>query len=212
MSEESRTPYAGYDVMAGWDSPSWDDTTREVVRRRLEEVPERRFFSVDEWRTLVAVCVRLIPQPDRPRDPVPIAPWIDQKLAQNRGDGTRHEEMPPLREAWRLGLRGIDEEAQRRQGRTFAELQESDQDAVLRAIQEGEVEGGAWEQLPAKRFFSSMLLKNVVATYFAHPAAWSEAGFGGPASPRGYVRMGIGQRDRWEAEERNAVEGRGTST
>ncbi|MGH6677602.1 MAG: gluconate 2-dehydrogenase subunit 3 family protein, partial [Bradyrhizobium sp.] len=36
---------------------------------------------------------------------------------------------------------------------------------------------------------------------YAHPAAWSEIGFGGPASPRGYVRLGANRRDEWEAAE-----------
>ena len=37
--------------------------------------------------------------------------------------------------------------------------------------------------------------------YYAHPTAWNEIGFGGPASPRGYVRMGFDRRDPWEAAE-----------
>ena len=40
-----------------------------------------------------------------------------------------------------------------------------------------------------------------VSVYYAHPAAWSEIGFGGPASPRGYVRMQANRRDPWEAME-----------
>ena len=35
--------------------------------------------------------------------------------------------------------------------------------------------------------------------YYAHPSAWNEIGFGGPASPRGYVRMDFNRRDPWEA-------------
>ena len=34
--------------------------------------------------------------------------------------------------------------------------------------------------------------------------AWSEIGFGGPANPRGYVRMDFDQRDPWEAAETEA--------
>jgi len=34
-----------------------------------------------------------------------------------------------------------------------------------------------------------------------HPASWNEIGFGGPASPRGYVRMNFDRRDPWEAAE-----------
>jgi hypothetical protein len=31
-------------------------------------------------------------------------------------------------------------------------------------------------------------------------------GFGGPASPRGYVRLGLNQRDPWEGEARDKPE------
>jgi hypothetical protein len=195
--------YRGYDVLKKWNSPSWDDATREVVRRRLEEIPERRFFSETEWRTLEAVCARLIPQPDRPNSGLPIIPWIDRKLTDDRRDGHRHESMPPPRRSWQLGLEGIELESDRRFGRPFPSLSGDEQDALLRSIQSGDVESDVWEQLPAARFFRDLLLKEVVAEYYAHPAAWSETGFGGPASPRGYVRMGLGERDAWEATERS---------
>ncbi len=42
---------------------------------------------------------------------------------------------------------------------------------------------------------------DAVKAYYAHPTAWSEIGFGGPASPRGYVRMDFDRRDPWEAAE-----------
>jgi hypothetical protein len=47
-----------------------------------------------------------------------------------------------------------------------------------------------------------VLLHEAVSVYYAHPAAWSEIGFGGPASPRGYVRIEADRRDSWEAIER----------
>ena len=55
--------------------------------------------------------------------------------------------------------------------------------------------------MPARQFFKSVLLQEAVGVYYAHPAAWSEIGFGGPASPRGYVRMQANRRDPWEAME-----------
>lgn len=200
-----RSPYVDYDVLAKWDTPSWDDQTREVVRRRLTEVPERRFFNEVEWRTLEAVCDRLVPQPDR-SDPIPIVPWIDERLHQDQRDGFRYDDMPALREAWRLGLQGVRQESQRRFDADFRSLTGADQDTVLRAIQTGDVKGGVWDRLPAPRFFATILLKEVVGEYYAHPAAWSEVGFGGPASPRGYVRLGVNQRDPWEAETRDVAE------
>jgi hypothetical protein len=193
-----QTPYADYDVLAKWDTPSWDDQTREVIRKRLTEIPTRRFFSATEWQTLEAICARLVPQPER-SNPIPIVPWIDEKLYHNWRDGFRYDDMPPLREAWRLGLEAIDQEGRRRFGAEFRMLSSTDQDVVLRAIQTGDVNDAIWERLPAQRFFTTVLLKDVVGEYYAHPAAWSEVGFSGPASPRGYVRLGENQRDSWEA-------------
>ena len=197
-----QTPYRDYDVLGKWHTPSWDDTTREVVRRRLEDVPRRTFLTADEWNTLTALCQRLVPQDEAAA--VPIAPWVDEKLASNRGDGYRYGDMPPVREAWRQGLAAIDAESAARFGSPFHVLPAAQQDEVLRAIQSGDVRADAWNNLPPQRFFTSTLLKTVVGIYYSHPQAWSEVGFGGPASPRGYVRLGRGQHDPWEAAEQDA--------
>lgn len=200
-----RTPYVDYDVLTKSDTSSWDDQTREVIQKRLAEIPPRRFFTEAEWQTLESICARLVPQPER-SNPIPIVPWIDEKLHHDRRDGFRYDDMPPLPEAWRLGLEGIDEESRRRFGTEFRALPEANQDTVLRGIQAGDVDGRVWARLPAQRFFTTVLLKEVVGEYYAHPAAWSEVGFGGPASPRGYVRLGVNQRDPWEARERADAE------
>ena len=193
-----KTPYPDYDVLKKWDTPSWNEQTRAVVRRRLDAVPERRFLTEAEWTLLEAVVARLIPQPDRD-EPVSIVPWIDATLAENQGPGYRFADMPPMRDAWRQGLAGIAGEARERHGTDFCALAEDIQDALLRAIQQGQTDGRHWGDVPADRFFSELLLKQVTAIYYAHPAAWSEIGFGGPASPRGYVRLGFDERDPWEA-------------
>jgi hypothetical protein len=54
-------------------------------------------------------------------------------------------------------------------------------------------------------FFRHELLRLIVEIYYAHPAAWSEIGFGGPASPRGYLRLTANRRDSWEAAERDTA-------
>ncbi len=71
----------------------------------------------------------------------------------------------------------------------------------MKAIQSGEVDEKRWGDMPPKIFFEKRLLHDVVSAYYAHPAAWNEIGFGGPASPRGYVRMYFDRRDPWEAAE-----------
>jgi Gluconate 2-dehydrogenase subunit 3 len=195
-----KTPYPGYDVLAKWDSPSFDDKTRSVVAARLHAIPARRFFTEDEWHLVEALVARLIPQPDRD-EPIPITPWIDEQLFTGRGEGFRHENMPPQPQAWRIGLAAIDGEAQQRHGRRFTELDAARQDQTLEAIAADEVHHALWHQLPAQRFFTDILLKTAAGIYYTHPAAWNEIGFGGPASPRGYVRLGFDERDSWEAKE-----------
>jgi hypothetical protein len=71
----------------------------------------------------------------------------------------------------------------------------------LKAVQNGQVDEKAWGGMPARIFFQKRLLHDVVSSYYAHPVAWNEIGFGGPASPRGYVRMYFDRRDPWEAAE-----------
>ncbi|MBV9376379.1 MAG: gluconate 2-dehydrogenase subunit 3 family protein, partial [Alphaproteobacteria bacterium] len=122
MSGRFHERFPDYDVLDKWDSPSWNDQTRAVVNRRLHQVPGRRFLSEAEWEMLEGVCDRLIPQPDRREAPVPIVPFIDEKLFKNQGDGYRFEGMPPMREAWRRGIAAVDDEARTRWGAGFREL------------------------------------------------------------------------------------------
>jgi hypothetical protein len=197
---EFRTPFPAYDVLDKWDSPSWNDQTREAVRQRIEDLPPRRFLSEDQWSLLEEIVARLVPQPER-EDPVPIVPWLDDMLHHNHTPGYRYADMPPMREAWRQGLDAIAAEALDRHDKDFAKLSPEDQDALLADVQHNRVDSGIWGDLPAGGFFLHHLLKQTVGIYYAHPDAWSEIGFGGPASPRGYARLGFSERDPWEAKE-----------
>lgn len=196
---EFHTPYPGYDVLEKWDSPSWNEQTREAVGRRLDEVPERRFLTEQQWSLLEAVVARLLPQPER-EQPVPIVPWIDDRLHKNRGPGYRYADMPPMRQAWTIALEAIAAECVERFGMPFLDLSSEEQDRYLTDVQNGEVDSRFWDDMPVQCFVSELLLKDVLEIYYSHPAAWSEIGFGGPASPRGYVRTGFNERDPWEAE------------
>ena len=193
--------YPRFDVLAKRSSPDWDEQTRAVVRRRLEQVPESRFLDEGEARTLQSVVARIVPQPDRP-SPVPIAPWIDEKLVRDGRDGYRYDGMPPLRECWRIGIAGINETSRTLFGGTpFHELNSSQQNTVLQRVQNGDPPGAAWERLPARRFFRDVLCLTVVRIYYAHPAAWSEIGYSGPAAVRGHVRNWEAGVDPWDAPE-----------
>lgn len=204
MKQARTTPrYPGYDVLSKWNSPSFDDSTRRVLTARLDAVPPRRHLDEEEWALLEAVNARLLPQPERTH-PIPITPWIDAMLFDDRGEGYRHPDVPPLREAWRRGLAAVQDEAQRRHARRFADLGAAEQDALLQALSDDQAESPLWRSVTpgyARHFFTDYLLKTAAGIYYAHPEAWNEIGFGGPASPRGYVRLGLDARDPWEGKE-----------
>lgn len=55
----------------------------------------------EEARLLAAVAEKILPQPDRGEiEKIPIVPWIDEKLSEDKRDGYRDEGMPPQRDAW----------------------------------------------------------------------------------------------------------------
>ena len=193
------SPFAGFDPLA--ESRSWEDRDRALVQSRLHDIPPLRFFSAAEAALLDAVVDRLVPQPDRaPEDRVVVTPFLDQMLFEDDTDGFRKDGMPWDQQAWRQALTGIDETSRSRHGRSFVELDPERQDDGLSSVQSGDAEGEVWRELPAAGAFSK-LVQEVVSVYYAHPAAWAEIGWPGPASKRGYMRTGYGQRDPWQPRE-----------
>ena len=194
--------YPGYDVLAKRNSVSWNEQTREVIDARLALDRElHRFCDEAEWKALRAICDQIIPQPADRATKVPIAAMIDQKLHGRKDDGYRDSRLPDQDGAWRLGLAAIDAEAVDACEKPFCELSHDQQHWLLGKIQRGQVTTDAWQGMPPAAFFAKRLLHDIVTAYYGHPASWSEIGFGGPASPRGYVRMNFDRRDPWEAAE-----------
>jgi hypothetical protein len=197
--------YPGYDVLNKRWTQSWNEVTRQVIDRRLAVSRGPRFFSATEWRTLNAVCDRIVPQPkDRP--PVSLAAYVDQKMADGMLDGYRYAQLPPQGEAWQRGLAALDQAAEETHGGPFHTLPAEQQDGLLRRMQHGDLSGNAWDGMLCKLFFEHRVIPDITHAYYAHPVAWNEIGFGGPASPRGYVRMGLDRRDPWEAVEATSGE------
>lgn len=194
--------YPGYDVLAKRESPSWNEQTRRAIDARLALDPDRhRFFTDAEWPTVRALCARIIAAEIGAAAQVPLAAMLDEKLAQDARDGYRDSRLPPQREAWRRAVLALDAEALARGGGRFHELEPSAQADLLALCQRGELRDPAWGDMPPQEFFTKRLLHDLIGSYYAHPTAWNEIGFGGPASPRGYVRMNFDRRDPWEASE-----------
>ena len=216
----SASRYPGYDVLLKRDTPSWDDVTRDVIDARLAQRNMPRFFNDAQWRVLNALCAVLVPHSckavsdsdmlrsgqsgDNVRwaDPlVPVAAMVDTKLADDSRDGYRDARLPPLRDAWCIGLAALDIESRNAHQAGFADIDEACQRALVKRMQRGELKDAAWQGMPSDVFFELRALHDIVAAYYSHPQSWNEIGFGGPANPRGYVRMQANRRDPWEAAE-----------
>ena len=187
--------YPDYDVLE--QAHAWDEPTRKVVLSRVGDVPVRTFFSVAEWATLRAFCDDLLAQDSEPR--IPVLAYVDAKHAAGKTEGYRYAGMPPDGETWRFAARGLDEAAgggEAAYARTDAERRQQ----IMDAFASGKLSGGAWEQVDVSRAWS-VLTRDAISAFYAHPSAWNEIGFGGPAYPRGYARMGVGLSEAWEGEE-----------
>ena len=179
--------YPDFDVFDA--ATTWDVATRRVIdeRMRLAGRP-LSFFSPDEEPALRALCDVATAQDGEPR--IPVAEMVDEKLAAGRLDGYRYADMPDDRQTWRLVLRGLDETAQRRYAAAgFAALDDESREALVGELATGTLQGGSWDELNVKRAFS-VCMRGILSSFYAHPWAWNEIGFGGPAYPRGFMRLG----------------------
>jgi gluconate 2-dehydrogenase subunit 3-like protein len=190
--------FPGYDVLD--QASTWDATTTQVVLGRLQPpapaVPQ--FFSDDEEGVVRELLDRVLAQDEEPR--VPVFEVIDQRLAEGQADGYRYEDMPDDGEAWRLSVIGLDKDARECTGVGFAAASRRVQRDIIERIR---LCDGSWHGMPAQRVFS-LWMRYACSAFYAHPWAWNEIGFGGPAYPRGYKHLALDGREDWEVGERDA--------
>ncbi|GAA4050939.1 hypothetical protein GCM10022409_42110 [Hymenobacter glaciei] len=188
--------YPNGTVRALLDTPHVSEATRASLQARLDApvayVPQ--FLAPETYALLEAVAARLFPQPDRPEQPIPLAPAVDQRLAEGRADGWRYDALPPDREAYRLGLGGIQEIAQGLFQTDFTALHAGQQDAVLQALASSTPPGAIWATLDAGRFFEEMLAE-LTETYYAHPLAQEEIGYVGMADLPAWTKIGLNEKE-----------------
>jgi hypothetical protein len=178
--------YPDFDVFDAADT--WDHATARVIRERLAVSTELHFFTAAEASTVRAFCDVCMAQDREPR--VPVVELIDEKLSAGRLDGYQYADMPDDRDTWHLVLAGLDEAAAARYGAAdFAALDAPDQEAVVGQLAEARLSGGSWDRLNVKRAWA-VCMRMILAAFYSHPWAWNEIGFGGPAYPRGYMRLG----------------------
>ena len=197
--------YPDADVLA--QRGHWDDATRQVVLDRVHNVPDVHATSTPSSVPRSRRCARgsCRKATVRRSGAIPIAPWIDQRCASRATDGFRFDDMPPNELAWTWGLDGLDQTAQALFGEsaTFRSLdRRCSRTRSWKSIRAGDPPGEVWRRIPgANAGGSSWPCGRSPAIYYAHPYAWDEIGFGGPAYPRGYFALNFGAPEPWEARE-----------
>jgi hypothetical protein len=185
--------YPDYNVLD--QREHWDAVTQEVVLGRLESVSPIRFFTSPEAATLGAFCDRVLAQDREPR--IPVLNMVDAKLFAGELDGFRYADMPDDPQTWRRVAAGLDAAARQHGAGSFAQAADGVQHDVVQAFSEGQLHGEVWDELPPSRAWK-VVTRVILSAFYSHPWAWNEIGFGGPAYPRGYARLGAGQRESWE--------------
>lgn len=164
------------------------EATRAALLPRLDTASYTpQFFDETTFQLLRAVAARIYPQPER-TEPIELAPVVDKRLAEGDSDGWRYDAMPPDREAYRLGLGGINQAAQALFRQPFMALSEAQQDQVMETVANGTAPGENWQQLPIDRFFEE-LLAELTEAYYSHPLAQEEIGYVGMADVPGWQRI-----------------------
>ena len=177
----------------------WDEATRRVVMARVDDTPEIRFFTGPEAATLEAFCNVVTAQDREPR--IPVLRMVDAKLHDGRLDGFQYADMPDDRDTWRLVARGLDERARAQYAtESFAQLPAAEQQHLVGRLADGDLAGGVWDELPPATAWK-VVTRAILSEFYSHPWAWNEIGYAGPAYPRGFARMGVGQSEAWEGEE-----------
>ncbi len=170
--------------------------TTGVVLARVGRPPDIRFFTPDEQAIANALCDQLLDQ--HGERSVPVVNMIDSRLAERQTDGWRYVDMPEDGQAWRDTLAALDSDAQDLSGVSFSSANLEQQAKIIQAVQD--LGSDDWHGLNAKRVWS-LWTRYACTAYFAHPSAWNEMGFPGPAYPRGYKNAGIDTREPFEVPD-----------
>lgn len=148
-----------------------------------------RFLTVDEARTLAAICDQIIP-PDQ--DPgatwAGVVNYIDRQLCGP---------FENLQQTYRRGIAGVDESSRLLFSKPFADLDAPQQIDMLHRLEDGQAPGATWKQASSSEFFS-LVVDHTMQGYYGDPrhggnregASWKMLGL--PYPPiRGRLRYDL---------------------
>jgi hypothetical protein len=190
----SRDRFPGLDVLG--QARHWDSVTADLVTARLSPPSGIAFFTPAEAACAGLLLNLLTGQQDHQE--ISVLHLVDARLAAGETDGWRYCDMPEDGQAWRDTLAYLDEDADRRCGTTFADAPQDDQLALIQAVQD--LAAKDWHELNAARVWS-LWTRYACTALYAHPLAWTEIGFPGPAYPRGYKNTGVDKLEPFEVRD-----------
>ncbi|HEV2257735.1 MAG TPA: gluconate 2-dehydrogenase subunit 3 family protein [Streptosporangiaceae bacterium] len=194
--------FPGFDVLD--QVPHWDRGTADVVLARTCTPAAVKFFTEAE-ESCARALLNLLTGQDGPDGElaVPVLEMVDSRLAAGETDGWRYADMPEDGQAWRDTLAHLDADAYQRNGTPFADAARADQRKLIQAVQD--LKSADWHGLPAAHVWS-LWTRYACTAFYAHPFAWAEIGFPGPAYPRGYKNAGVGKLEPFEVGDAHPSE------
>ena len=116
-----------------------------------------RLLSIDEARTLAAICDQLIPPDQDPgADWAQVVHFIDTQLCWPYRD---------LRSLYRNGISHTDETARVQFGKAFAALSGDQQITILTSLERGGAPKNIWRDADPRRFFATVLAHTMQGFY-----------------------------------------------
>ena len=189
-----RPRFPGLDVLG--QARHWDQVTADLVTARLNPPSGVAFFTAAEAACASVLLNLLTGQQDNQE--ISVLHMVDARLAAGETDGWRYCDMPEDGQAWRDTLAYLDEDAAARCSTTFADAPEDDQLALIQAVQD--LAAKDWHELNAAHVWS-LWTRYACTALYAHPLAWNEIGFPGPAYPRGYKNTGVEKLEPFEVRD-----------
>ena len=194
--QQSGSPdrFPGLDVLG--QARHWDSVTADLVTARLSPPPGLAFFAADQ-AACAGVLLNLLTGQEDDQE-ISVLHMVDARLAAGETDGWRYSDMPEDGQAWLDSLAFLDEDAAGRCGTTFAVAPQEDQLKLVQAVQD--LASGTWHGLNAAHVWS-LWTRYACTALYAHPLAWNEIGFSGPAYPRGYKNTGLDKLEPFEVRD-----------
>ena len=172
-----------------------------MVLARLSLPAPLRFFTLAEEAVARPLLDQLLDQHENPR--VPVLEMIDLRLTDQQTDGWHYADLPEDGTAWRDSLAAVDDDAWTRFDASFADCSRDQRAMLVQVVQDtGEQ---PWHGMRADRVWS-LWTRYACTAFYAHPWAWNEIGFSGPAYPRGYKNRGVDKREPYEVTDQHPAD------